>query len=132
MATMEGLSARDLKNFREKSRAFCGTFKVPLEKLQYEDPPENPRQFDGKNAARLLDVFHMQGCHPRESDNHVPALISRSAVPEGPLSLDGDLPLFNPDRPLIYLHGRHRLEAAHRFLTGNDRWWVVDLYSNGM
>jgi hypothetical protein len=119
---MEGLSAKDLKLFRGKSRAFCGTFRVSLDKLQYEELPNNPRQFDVKNAARLLDIFHKQGCRPRESDNHVPALVSRSSLPEACLNAEGDLPLLNPNHPLTYLHGRHRLEAAHKFLTGNDRF----------
>jgi hypothetical protein len=76
MPVVQGSLERDLKIFREKRRAFCGTFKVPLAKLQYEDAPDNPRQFDVKNAVRLLDVFHKQGYYPRELDNHVPALIS--------------------------------------------------------
>lgn len=33
------------------------------------------------------------------------------------------------DVPLIYLHGRHRLEAARAYLDVCDRWWMVDLYS---
>jgi hypothetical protein len=128
---MESLSAKDFQIFREKARAFCGTVKIPIDKLQHEELPDNPRQFDEENVARLLDVFHKEGCYRRESDNHVPALISRSGLPEGLIGADDDLQLFNPDRSLIYLHGRHRLEAGRRFLTGNDRWWVVDLYSDG-
>jgi hypothetical protein len=79
---MEGLSAKDLKLFREKSRAFCGTFKVLSDKLQYEELPNNPRRFDKKNPSRLLDIFHKQGCRLRESDNHVPALVSWSSLTE--------------------------------------------------
>jgi hypothetical protein len=128
---MESLSGRDLQIFREKSRAFCGSVKIPLDKLRGEELPENPRQFDEKNVARLLDIFNKDGCQRREPDNHVPVLIARSALPEGPLRVGSDLQLFNPDHPLTCLHGRHRLEAARKFLSGNDRWWVADLYSDG-
>jgi hypothetical protein len=129
---MESLSTKDLEIFREKARAFCGSVKIPLDKLRHEELPDNPRQLDDKNVARLLDVFQKRGCQPREPDNHVPALISRSALPEVRVRADGDFQLFDPDQPLTYLHGRHRLEAARQFLTGNERWWIVDLYSDGL
>jgi hypothetical protein len=120
------LLAKDLQIFWEKARAFCGSVKIPLDKLQPEALPENPRQFDEENAERLLRIFR-EDCQRWEPDNHVPVLISRSALPDGPL---GDI--LNPEYPLIYLHGRHRLEAASRFFNGNDRWWIADLYSDGM
>lgn len=30
------------------------------------------------------------------------------------------------DEEIIYLHGRHRLEAAKDVLKADDKWWVVD------
>jgi hypothetical protein len=134
---MENLSAKDLQVFREKSRTFCGSFRIPLDKLEHEQLPNNPRQRDSKNVARLLDVFRAEGCQPREPENHVPALISYSALPQAsrPGGLGGSVfeepQRFIPEYPLRVLHGRHRLEAARRFLKGADRWWVVDLYSDG-
>jgi hypothetical protein len=129
---MESLSAKDLAIFREKARAFCGLVKIPLDKLQHEELPLNPRQLDKDNVTRLVDVFRNEGCLRRESENHVPVLISRSALPEEPLEVGGDLQFFNPDHPLIYLHRRHRLDAGRKFLTGNERWWVAKLYSDGL
>jgi hypothetical protein len=32
---------------------------------------------------------------------------------------------------LEYIHGRHRIEAGREILSGNDRWWTVDLYLSG-
>lgn len=132
---MENLSAKDLQVFRERSRTFCGSFRVPLDKLEYEQLPNNPKQRDGKNVARLLDVFRAEGCQPREPENHMPALISRSAMPQtsrpGGSSVFEEPQWFNPKSPLQVLHGRLRLEAARKFLQGADRWWVVDLYSDG-
>jgi hypothetical protein len=39
---MEGLSATDLQIFREKSRAFIGSVKIPLDKLRHEELLDNP------------------------------------------------------------------------------------------
>ena len=40
-----------------------------------------------------------------------------------------DLP---PDYSLRCLHGKHRIAAAKKFLyLPADKWWVVDLYSDG-
>ena len=129
---MENLSTRDLQVFREKSRSFYGSFKIPLEKLRHENLPENPRQFDEKNVERLVNVFKKEGCQRREAENHVPALISRPEISSVPPRAEEDLPSYNPSNPLVFLHGRHRLEAAQRFLREQDRWWVVDLYIDGL
>jgi len=59
---METLSTKDLQIFREKSRTFCGSFRIPLNKLEHEKLPNNPRQLDGKNVARLLEVFQAEDC----------------------------------------------------------------------
>ena len=134
---METLSTDDLQVFREKSRTFCGSVKVPINKLQYERTTENPRQFDGKNVTRLLRIFEEEGCVRLEPEHYVPVLISRDALPPVLRSRNlGDVVLeepqfFEPDQPLTYLHGRHRLEAAKKYLAANDRWWVVNLYADG-
>ncbi|KAK9311467.1 hypothetical protein V1524DRAFT_41087 [Lipomyces starkeyi] len=67
---MEGLSAKDLQIFREKSRAFIGSVRIPLDKLQHEELPDNPRQPDDKNiASRAVDdtisalFFHIVNRH---------------------------------------------------------------------
>lgn len=125
---METFSSLDLQVFREKSRAFCGSFKVPLDKLRAEDVPENPRQTDQSNIARLVDVFEKEGCWPLDPENHVEVLVSQQALEEEAPSKIGDFPYFNPSSPLEYLSGHHRIEAARRFLTGRDRWWIADLY----
>ena len=134
---METLSTNDLQVFREKSRTFCGSVKVPINKLQYETIPKNPRQFDDKNVARLLKVFEEEGCVRLEPEHYVPVLISRNALPQGFRAGNiSDVILqepqfFTPEHPLTYLHGRHRLEAAKKYLAANDKWWVVNLYADG-
>ena len=78
---MENISAKDLQIFQEKSRTFCGTFRIPLDKLQSKELPKNPRQRNSKNVARLLNVFRGEECQRRGPENHVLALVSRSALP---------------------------------------------------
>ncbi len=87
-------------------------------------------------SSRLLRVFRAEDCQRRDPENHVPALVSRSVLPQARRTGDGsghfeELQWFIPESPLRILHGRHRLEAARQFLEGSDRWWVVDLYSDG-
>jgi len=130
-STMENLSSNDLQIFREKSRTFCGSVKIPLDKICHEELPNNPRQFNKKDVTTLLDFFRSEDCLRLDPEHYVPALISRSAVPRG-LHPGGEPPRFNPEHPVVCLHGRHRLEAARKFFTGDEnRWWVVDLYSRG-
>ncbi len=130
-STMDNLSSNDLQIFREKSRTFCGSVKIPLDKICHEELPNNPRQFNEKNVTTLLDFFRWEGCLRLDPEHYVPALISRSAVPRD-LHPGGELPRLNPEHPVVCLHGRHRLEAARKFFTGDEnRWWVVDLYSRG-
>ena len=141
---MDNLSVADLQIFCEKSRAFCGSFKIPLRKLEHENPPKNPRQFDEKSVLALLNRFSSpESCLRHEADNHVPALIPRHVLPHSSEDASGGLGrtvgtsvkkprFFEPPEPLIYLHGRHRLEAARRFFNEeSEKWWIVDLYSDG-
>ena len=130
-STMNNLTSRDLQISREKSRTFCGSVKIPLDKICHEELPNNTRQFNEKNVTTLLGFFRSEGCLRLDPEHHVPALVSRSAVPQG-VTPGGEPPRFDPEYPVVCLHGRHRLEAARKFLVGNeDRWWVVDLYSRG-
>ena len=54
---MNNLSSNDLQIFREKSRTFCGSVKIPLDKICHEELPYNPRQFNEKNVTTLLGFF---------------------------------------------------------------------------
>ena len=135
----EGLSATDLQIFREKSRAFLCTVRIPLDKLRCENLFEDPditRQEDEKNIARLVKIF-ANDCDRLDPNNHVRVLIPRSAIAEETLTslrvrAGDDYPLYNPDNVLPFLEGRHRIEAARRSLTGNDKWWIAELYSDGL
>lgn len=130
---MESLSTKDLQVFREKSRTFCGSFQIPLDKLQAEELPDNLRQRNDKDIARLLNEFSAED-QRLEPENHVLALVSRSALPQ--LSRPSgnifeESQWFIPESTLQVLRGGHLLEAARKFFKGSNRWWVANLYSEG-
>jgi len=129
---MEGLTAEDFRIFREKSRAFCGVVKIPLDKLQLEEIPDKPRKDAKEKVASLVNTFQMDRLRRRESDSYVHVLISGLTLPEILPTADGDLPLFIPQYPLRCLDGHRCIEAARQFLHGEDRWWVAELYLDGL
>ena len=88
---MENLSAEDLQIFREKSRTVCGAFRIPLEKLEYEELLSNPRQRDGKNVNEVAGrVLRGRSYLVRRS---VAASASRYIPPTAELTLPGGLEL---------------------------------------
>ena len=120
---MESLSIKDLQVFREKSRTFCGSFQISLNKLQAEELPEILRQRYDKDIARLLNEFSAED-QRLEPENHVLALVSRSALPQ--LSrLTGNIfeepQRFIPESTLQVLRGGHLLEATRKFFKGSNR-----------
>ena len=133
----------ETQTYLHQLHAFCGSIKCPLRRLRYEPITVDPRQLDPKNIARLLEIFKLEGCRRLESQNHVPALISRAVlqtllerVPGGQSSLNPQDKNKTPvqvdlDNDLTCLHGRHRIEAAKKYLHPDDKWWVVDLYADG-
>ena len=134
-------STIETQTYLKQRHAFCGSIKCPIRRLRYEFIAVDPRQLDPKNVARLLGIFKLEGCRRLEPQNHVPALISRTSlnalleyVPGGlsSLNLHDETPVHvDPNHDLTCLHGRHRIEAAKKYLHPDDKWWIVDLYADG-
>ena len=126
-STPNSMAETEHNLIQERQRAFLGSIRVPLHLLHHESLPDNPRHLDEKNVARLLKVYELEGCLRLDSEHHVPVL-----APSG-LQLPTnvcELPLITTVR-FQYLHGQHRLEAAKRFLSTPEKWWVVDVYAKG-
>lgn len=124
---------------------FQGTAKIYLRHLKFARGDQNAAgdlHLNPKNVARLLQIFHLEGCHRLDPANHIPALIrpdllerclTRSGVSKVDLLRRHTPPFLEleDNQLLVYLHGRHRLAAAQDFLLPLDKWWTVDLYSEG-
>lgn len=130
---MKSLSTKDLQVFREKSRTFCESFQISLDKLQAEKLLDNLRQRNDKNIARLLNEFSAKD-QRLEPENHVLALVSRFALPQLSRSSDNifeESQWFISKSTLQVLREEHLLKAARKFFKESNRWWVTNLYSEG-
>ena len=127
----------------ERSRAYLGRAKILIHRLVFEaDKSCEVRPLDGKNVSRLHRIFELEGCSRLDPDNHVPTLIKRKVLADalgngGSLDVSlggcGEPSLLEVEEPLVCLHGRHRLAAAKQyFFQPEQKWWIVDLYLDGM
>lgn len=125
----------------ERQLKYIGTAKVSISQIQF-DPPL-PRDLDPKNLDRLRRVFRQNHCRRLDVDNHVPAIVSphdlTNALRKANISQQSLLTTDARQLPrisfvegrLLGLHGRHRVQAGAEVLPPADRWWTVDLYSDG-
>ena len=127
---MNNLSVRDLWVFQEKSRIFCESFQISLNKLEHEDLSDNLRQCDDKNVTRMLNIFCTESCQCWESENHVSVLVSLFTLSQVCCSIFKELQQFVLKASLQVLHERHCLKVRCRFLKETDKWWIINLYSN--
>jgi hypothetical protein len=126
----------------ERRLKYVGTAKVNISQIHF-DPPL-PRDLDLKNLERLRGIFRKNSCRRLDVDNHVPAIVSqhdltdalrKANVPQQSLLTNDahQIPRLKfPAGQLQGLHGRHRVQAGAEVLPPADRWWVVDLYLDGM
>ena len=134
------------RRLEEKHSSFRGSAKIHLRHLQFNELEQRMLRgdfhLDQKNVARLNKIFEIQDCLRLESDHHVPAMISEkllqlsiraSGLSNGGELLDRRIPptlQLPPTTSLQCLHGRHRIAAARNFLLPDDKWWIVNLYSD--
>ncbi|TPX25162.1 hypothetical protein DIZ76_010611 [Coccidioides immitis] len=109
----------------ERRLKYQGTAKVRLDQIQF-DPPL-PRDLNSSNLERL----RQQSYRTKTSKKH-------SIVPRfSPMTLKTNLPEKYPmlhfhNSKLHGLHGRHRVQVVSELLPPVDRWWMVDLYLDGI
>ncbi|KAL9082764.1 MAG: hypothetical protein Q9165_008786 [Trypethelium subeluteriae] len=139
MANETRHSEDDEALFVEKQSRYRGRAKVKLHDLMFEpETVQGARTLDWSNVQRLVHIFQTEGCHRLETEHFVPVVLSldqlvrargNAGVAEDELLIRTRVPpLLCFDRPLLCLHGRHRIEAARRFLTPVDSWWGVEFY----
>ncbi|KIW36055.1 uncharacterized protein PV06_11635 [Exophiala oligosperma] len=124
----------------ERKQRFYGSARVDLDALTFDTSPAC--QVHEPNIERLVSAFQRAGCLRLHPQYHVPAIVVKgeldTAIANAASSQDALLhhdpskwpTLIFPDTLRIQcLHGRHRVEAGRRYLSVNDRWWVVDFYA---
>ena len=132
---MDDISSEDLLILKEKARTYRGSFKISLENIELQTTTHNTRQRDPKNIARLLESFALEGCNRLQPENYISVLVDGVELPsqiEHPSSNYNEPPTLTLQGTVLCLDGHHRIQAAREFLAGEDRWWVADLYLNGI
>ncbi|KAL9130731.1 MAG: hypothetical protein Q9217_001168 [Psora testacea] len=142
---MSFASEYDTSRFLAKQRHFKVSVRIELKKLDFTvlQDPSSSGYFDPKNVARLTKIFSLEGCLRLDLDHHVPALVSdaqlqqalvRSSVEAAALANHQAPPLLIlPESTILRcLHGKHRIAAVRSILEPGDKWWTVDLYSDGL
>ena len=125
-----------------KREHFLGSAKIFLEHLHFQKD-KGEYNLDQKNVARLQKVFELEGCLRLNPEHHVPVLIDletleqsldQSQIRRGELFTSVIPPelILPRNHVVLCLHGRHRIAAARNLLLASDRWWTVDLYSQGI
>ena len=117
---------------------FLGFARVQLKHLEL-DPLKH---IGAKRVKRLIRDFKLVGCNNNDTAHAVPVLVDQASLdaaltranltPWALYNLEENSPIlhFPNAEKLPILYGDHRLEAAKRFLSANDRWWSVLLYDS--
>jgi hypothetical protein len=126
----------------ERKQCFYGSAQVDLDVLAFDASPAY--QANEPNIKRLLSTFQRAGCLRLHPQYHVPAIIAKEqldeAIANAASSQDALLHHHPSKWPILIfpdsfrvqcLHGRHRIKAGKRYLSVNDRWWVVDFFASG-
>lgn len=128
----------------EKLMCYRGIARVSLHGLRFGHRIvlDKHRGLSHKNVIRLEGIYRQVGCLRLQEENVINAVIDDDdlvvALSLHGMSLDDMRNLQWPqDAPALHLEnvqclsGMHRIEAARRFLNGNDKWWIVRLFSHG-
>ena len=134
----------EIRRLENKSSSFRGNAKIHLKHLQFDESKEVSLSLhlDPKNVARLIKIFELEGCLRLEEEHRIPAIINDATLQQALISssltnadllttgVPPELQLPRSTR-LNCLHGRHRIAAAQQILLPGNKWWTVDLYTEG-
>jgi hypothetical protein len=136
--------SRDDNLAQARHEGYLGIARVNLDALNFQHTlaREKHREVSAPNVLRLEKIFERNGCLRLQEENVIDAIVDQdnlsSALADVGLSNDNLRSLRWPqDAPLVHLEkvkclsGLHRVQAAHRYLDENDKWWTVRLYRHG-
>jgi Protein of unknown function (DUF3723) len=130
-------SGAELRLAKERRLKYQGTAKIDISHISL------PSEYNRDNVERLRGIFQHEGCDRLSLPNHIIATMSKenlqSALNGSQMSgnalmsqpPDAYVHLDFPIGQVVCLHGQHRLRAGKEFLAPYERWWPVDLYSDG-
>ena len=132
--------------YTDRRDAFVGRAKIRIAHLRYENNSiHGTRALDLSNVARLRRIYELEGCQRLEPDHYIAALINHHTLNRALELSHLELEALRPrDYDVLAtlelgeadfvtcLYGKHRLEAAKAFLDPTDKWWVVDIYRQGL
>jgi hypothetical protein len=139
--TRHVFTEQEVRLAAERRMKYIGAAKVSICQIQFEPPL--PRDLDPKNLDRLRTIFRKNRCRRLDVQNHVPATVSRhnlaDALQKANVHQEALLTTEGRQIPRLEfmagqlrgLHGRHRVQAGVEVLPPADRWWTVDLYTDG-
>ena len=136
------LASLEQRFAEDKTLHFKGTARVGLSQLQFLDPI---RPIDVKIVKTLKRNFRAGGCLQHEAGFSIPAIIDDTSLSSALTKLHLSAESFKASSAihpagftlpsnlqLDCLHGQHRIRAATEFLPSGDRWWLVDIYKEGI
>ena len=132
---IDNISSDNLLILKEKTRIYRDFFKISLENIELQITTHNTRQRDSKNIARLLESFALESCNRLQPENYISVLVDGVELPlqiEHSSSNYNKSPTLTLQKTVLCLNGHHRIQAARKFLAGENRWWIADLYLNNI
>jgi hypothetical protein len=136
--------SKDVRLIKEKLRCYRGIARVSLGSLNFRHSlvQDKHRATVEENVLRLEKVFEHNGCLRLQEEHVIDAVVRDEELVAALTKIsiaekDFRSLQWPQDAPLLELldvqclSGLHRIEAAHRFLDDNDKWWVVRLFSYG-
>ena len=121
---------QSLEAYREER--YQGSARVRLDCLSFDNGFSHLMD-DGRNSIRLERILEIQGCLRINRDYHVPVLVNAADWGHRIRFSDtgnGRLPeLVVPlDTVLHAMDHESLISAARKWLSAQNRWWVVDVY----
>lgn len=118
---------------------FKGYARIRLDCLHFE----SGRATNNKNIKRLLCIFRTEGCHQYDPIHSIPVVMTAGVLASAlhTKGLDSSVLYtsatssprldFLPGVKITCLHGKHRVQAAMKFLKPPYQWWNVRIYDEG-
>ena len=134
----------ETQRLKNKFSNFKDSVKIHLKHLQFEESKNRSLSLhlNSRNVARLIKVFELESCLRLKKEHRISAIINETALQKAlststltnanllisQVSLKLQL---SQSTRLNCLHEKHRIVAAQEILLLDNKWWTIDLYTEG-